>query len=413
MCVYKDDRSGNSTFWSQTDVSGRPVGLAGRVAMTDTSSSSWFQRFLLPGFAFKAVVIGGGYATGRELAEFFLPSGPWGGLAGMLLAMVIWSSACVITFVLARSAQLFDYRAFFKQLLGPFAVLFELSYFPYITLILSVFGAAAGAVGAAVLGWPPLYGTLCLMLGIALFTAFGNASVERLFKWVSIFLYVIYGLFLILGLTHFGSGIVAHFAVPASSAGWAMGGITYAAYNIIGAVVILPVVRHMRSNRDAVTAGLLAGPLAMLPAIIFFVCMCAFHPNIAGETLPSDFMLEKLHLPAFRVAFELMIFAALLESGTGSVHAVNERIAAAYRNSRAADLPKLARFAIAGALLSGSIFLAARFGLVTLIARGYRILAYTMLVLYVLPLATLGVWQLWRRRARPPAKAISIPAFLS
>ena len=32
--------------------------------------SSLFQRYLLPGFAFKAVVIGGGYATGRELAEY-------------------------------------------------------------------------------------------------------------------------------------------------------------------------------------------------------------------------------------------------------------------------------------------------------------------------------------------------------
>jgi hypothetical protein len=52
---------------------------------------TWFQRFLLPGLAFKAVVIGGGYATGRELAEFFLPSGPRGGVLGMLLAMLIWS----------------------------------------------------------------------------------------------------------------------------------------------------------------------------------------------------------------------------------------------------------------------------------------------------------------------------------
>ena len=32
---------------------------------------SWFQRILLPGFVFKGVVIGGGYATGRELVEFF------------------------------------------------------------------------------------------------------------------------------------------------------------------------------------------------------------------------------------------------------------------------------------------------------------------------------------------------------
>jgi uncharacterized membrane protein YkvI len=38
-----------------------------------TDGGTWFQRYLLPGLAFKAVVIGGGYATGRELAEFFMP----------------------------------------------------------------------------------------------------------------------------------------------------------------------------------------------------------------------------------------------------------------------------------------------------------------------------------------------------
>ena len=60
---------------------------AGLATAEETSTgSSRFQRWILPGLAFKAVVIGGGYATGRELAEFFLPSGPWGGLAGMLLA---------------------------------------------------------------------------------------------------------------------------------------------------------------------------------------------------------------------------------------------------------------------------------------------------------------------------------------
>ena len=53
-----------------------------RIVTGARTTSSRFQRFLLPGLAFKAVVIGGGYATGRELAEFFLPSGPWGGLAG-------------------------------------------------------------------------------------------------------------------------------------------------------------------------------------------------------------------------------------------------------------------------------------------------------------------------------------------
>lgn len=367
--------------------------------MSDSRSSSWFHRLLLPGFAFKAVVIGGGYATGRELAEFFLPSGPWGGLAGMFLAMVIWSAVCIVTFLLARSAGLLDYRAFFKHLLGRFAILFELSYYPYVVLILSVFGAAAGSLGAALFGWPNLYGTLCLMAGVSLFAAFGSTSVERLFKWVSIFLYVVYGVFLVLGVTAFHGAIASHFSAPAASDGWAIGGVTYAAYNIIGAVVILPVVRHMRSDRDAIAAGLLAGPLAMLPAIIFFVCMCAFYPQVLHETLPSDFMLRQMHFPVFHLAFQLMIFAALLESATGFVHAVNERIATAYRRTRTGDLPRIARLLISGALLTVSIFLAARFGLVTLIARGYRILAYAMLALYVVPLLTVGIWQLRGRRA--------------
>ena len=59
-------------------------GPAFRESLRGAPVSSRFQRFLLPGFAFKAVVIGGGYATGRELAEFFLPSGPWGGIAGSM-----------------------------------------------------------------------------------------------------------------------------------------------------------------------------------------------------------------------------------------------------------------------------------------------------------------------------------------
>jgi uncharacterized membrane protein YkvI len=366
------------------------------------ATSSWFQRLVLPGLAFKAVVIGGGYATGRELAEFFLPSGPRGGLAGMLLAMSIWSVVCAITFRLARVWHSLDYRSFFDRLLGPLAILFELSYYPYIVLILSVFGAAAGALGSAVFGWPALYGTLCLVAGIALFATFGNSSVERLFKWVSILLYATYAVFLVLALFRFGRLIPGQFAAPTPSDGWASGGVTYAAYNVIGAVVILPVMRHIRTDGEAVAAGLLAGPLAMLPAIVFFVCMCAFYPQIRSETLPSDFMLRQMQLPWFHWTFQLMIFAALLECGTGSVHAVNERISSARKRRGAAGLSNVARLTLAGAVLTGSVFLADRFGLVMLIARGYRILAYAMLALYVLPIMTFGVWQLFRRPAAAP-----------
>ena len=57
-----------------------------------------------------------------------------------------------------------------------------------------------------------------------------------------------------------------------------------------------------------------------------------------------------------------------------------------------------ARVTITVTLLIGSIFLASHFGLVTLIARGYRALAYTFLVVFVLPVMTIGLRQLWKRR---------------
>lgn len=291
---------------------------------------NWFQRFLLPGFALKAVIIGGGYATGRELAEYFVPAGPWGGLAGMLMATLIWSVVAALTFALARAMNAYDYRSFFKGLLGPGWVLFEAAYLIFVILIVAVFGAAAGAIGAATFGWPELAGSILLAAAILMTTAFGTAGVERLFKYASILIYAVYALFIVFALTSFGDLIALGFAAAPPPAGdWMAGGLTYASYNIVGAVVILPVLRHLTSRRDALIAGVVAGPLTMLPAILFFVAMMAFYPAIGDETLPSDFLLRQMDVPGFHVLFQLMIFTALLESGVGAIHAVNERIGGA------------------------------------------------------------------------------------
>jgi uncharacterized membrane protein YkvI len=367
--------------------------------------SSWFQRFLLPGFAFKAVVIGGGYATGRELAEFFLPSGPVGGVMGMALATVIWSIVCAVTFLLARATQSFDYRTFFRHLLGPFWFMFEAAYVLFIILILAVFGAAAGAIGEAVFAWPKLAGTLVLMAAVVAVTTFGNEGVERVFRYTSIFLYAVYAIFVVLALSSFGDRVVAKFVEGAPTDGWALGGLTYAGYNVVAAVVILPVVRHMTSARNAVVSGALAGVLGMLPALLFFSCMVAYYPEIGAEALPSDYLLARIGSPAFHLAFQGMIFIALLETSLGVVNAIHERVAPVYRQMRGREYAKGARVALAIALIVFSVFIADRFGFVELIAKGYRGLAYVILAVFVLPLMTLGLWRLFRS-GRPVGAAI-------
>jgi uncharacterized membrane protein YkvI len=336
--------------------------------MTSPAQASWFQRLVLPGFAFKAVVIGGGYATGREIAEFFLPVGPWGGLAAIALATTIWSVVCALTFVFARRVGAWDYQSFFRALLGPGWVAFEAAYLFFIILVLAVFGAAAGEIGAATLGMPRLAGTVILMVSITGVVTFGNASVERLFAWVSVLLYGVYILFFVFAISAFGARLGAVFGAPVvPGPGWTTGGVTYAGYNVVGAVIILPVLRHLTCTRDAVIAGLVAGPLAMIPAVLFFVCMSAFTPEVVTQALPSDYILGNLGRPWFRYLFQLMIFAALLESGAGAVHAIMERASNAQRR-RGMELSRRARAVGALALLVICMLVADHVGLVALIA---------------------------------------------
>jgi uncharacterized membrane protein YkvI len=104
-----------------------------------------------------------------------------------------------------------------------------------------------------------------------------------------------------------------------------------------------------------------------------------------------------------------MIFSALLESGTSSVHAINERIDRAWEARTGTELTHRQRLSIALVVLVCCMFLASRFGLVELIATGYRALAYILLATFILPLVTVGVWKLSRLRALQSRQPQPVP----
>lgn len=363
---------------------------------------SWFQRILLPGFVFKGVVIGGGYATGRELVEFFFASGPAGALYGILFAMLIWSIVCAVGFAFAQAVRGYDYRSFFRALLGPFWVLFELSYLGLIVLIIAVIAAAAGTTGTTLLGWPGWLGTGLLMTAIVGVCSFGSAGVERMFRFSSLFLYAIYILFVILALSQFGDRTAANLASGAATDGWASGGLLYASYNVVGVIAVLPFLVHQRSRRDAIVSGLLAGPLAMLPGLLFFLSMLAFYPTIGDEALPSNFLLAQIGLGWFTLLFNMMVFVALLETGVGGVNAITDRVAEAYEARREIPVPRLGFLSLAALIVFGSGVVATKVGLIDLIARGYGAFAYVMLAIFIIPLMTIGLWRLTRWPGESP-----------
>ena len=365
----------------------------------EAGGGTFFQRYLLPAFALKGVIIGGGYATGRELVEYFLSQGPLGAFLAMALATAIWAIVSALTFAFAHQTRSYNYRAFTSRLLGRGAIIFEICFLLFSVLMLAVFGAAAGEIGASMFGFPTLIGTLALAALIALIAGSGERAVELMFKYVSVLLYLVYAIFLVLALTQVGWRMDDTFAGAVVDPDWRVSGVTYGIYNIVAAIMILPMLRHLGSRRQAFVAGLIAGPMAMLPALAFLIAMLGFYPAILGETLPSDYVLQRLDSPAFRFIFQIMVFGALLESGVGVIHALNER-AAAWRRRDDPERPVSPwfRFTLTLCVLAGCMFVASAIGLVDLIAQGYRMMAWVFLATFILPLLTVGAYRLWSAR---------------
>ena len=355
--------------------------------------TSTFRRLFLPGLIFQSVLVGGGYATGRELVEFFLPSGPWGGLLGMIVTTLIWSIVLAVSFEFARVTKSYDYRAFFRQLLGRGWFLFEIAFITLVILVLSVLGSATGELVKDSMGVSPLFGIVAMMSLIGLLAFYGSKTIERFLAGWSFVLYGAYILYFILWITSFGDQIAANFSSTPVGEGWLQAGVTYAGYNMVGIIAVLFCLRHIKTRKDAVTAGVIAGPIAIIPAILFYIAMVGFYPDISNEPVPVNFMLGQLNVPALQILFQLVLFGTFIETGLGLIHSVNERIADVYVEKNR-PMPRWMRPVVAVILLAFSIFLAARLGIISLVAQGYGALTYVILAVFVLPLLTIGLRQI-------------------
>lgn len=355
------------------------------------------RRYLLPGFVFQSVVIAGGYGTGRELAEFFLSRGPLGGLLAMALATAIWSAVCIVSYEFARVFRAFEYRSFFQHLLGRFWVAFEVLYIALLMIVMAVIAAAAGTILQETFGFPYLVGVIGIMILVGLLVFGGNEAIERALTGWSGVLYMVYLLFFIGCVTLFGSEIGDSLASGTIVGSWILGGFQYAGYNLAVIPAVLITIRHHRNRRDTFISGLLTGPLAMLPAFLFFVAIAGEYPDIVGVAVPVNHMLELLGSRTFQIVFQVMLFGTLVETGAGMIHSVNERVANAYREKNR-EFPARTRVLVAtGILALGALI--AQFGLISLIARGYGALTYGYLLVFVLPILTWGTVLIRRARA--------------
>ncbi|MGD2295203.1 MAG: hypothetical protein PVF22_05145 [Candidatus Aminicenantes bacterium] len=359
--------------------------------------SSFFKRYLLPGFVFQSVVIAGGYGTGRELVEYFLNHGPVGGLLGMfLITTVMWSVCLAVTFEFSRKFKAYDYRTFFLKLLGRYWFIFEILYFILLFIVLAVIGSAAGVLLRDNFGLPYIIGVLIMLAAVGFLTFKGSSLIENFLSSWSMILYLIYGIFLVVALIKFGPAIQKSFGGGTVQAKWALGGFKYALYNMGIIPAVLFCLKHIKTRKEAVTAGLLGGVIGILPGFLFYIAVVGFYPAVLPEEVPAVFVLQKTGISVLIILFQVVLFGTLVETGTGFIHAVNERIQSAL-SARGKTLARWQRPVISLALLLIALGIS-MFGLISLIAKGYGTVSWGFLFVYIIPLMTLGLFKLLKSR---------------
>ena len=347
--------------------------------------------YITPPAVFVAVLIGGGYGTGREIVEFFSRHGLLGGLAGLALSFALFGLILGLTFDAARRWRAYDYRSFFKELIGPAWWLFEVLYLLLTLLVLGVLSAAAGEILLTEYGVNINLTLPAVMLIIALIVFWGRKFVERALTGWTLVMYVLFiGYFIFTFTALSSSGIdlipdLSEISMSTVIGSGAMSGALYVMYNVSAAPVLLFATRQIRTRNEAFLSGTITAFALILPAFLFHISFSVAPTEVIEQPLPIYWMIDEFAPSAFRTFFVIALLGTLIQTGAGFIHGFIERIQHAWPIKKASALSGYVRAGIALTALLSSWMLA-KIGMISLIASGYAALGIGFAVIYVLPL---------------------------
>ena len=375
-------------------------------------------RYLVPGFLFQSVVIGGGYGTGNEIAQYFGIHGMGAGIVGMIVTTLVWAVVAAATFEFCRVFKTYDYNTMSQKLLGPVGYLYEVCYIILMLIVLGVINATASSMISDLTGWTGWIGVIILSLGIIYLILRGTETIEKVLSFWSYVLYAVYAVFMSTCFVRFGPMISEAFGagrgeytkefinasgetIVSTIGGLSLGsaivdGFKYSFYNLGIVPAILYTVRECETRKQAVLCGLLAGVIGVVPAFLLLLAMggalpeAVFNANNNGTAVSAIF--AKLDMRWLYVIFEIVLFGTLIETGSGFIKAVDDRIEISAAKS-GESTPTWVRPVVAVGLTLLGVAVST-FGLTGLIAKGYGTICWGFLIVYVIPMLTIGIYKI-------------------
>jgi uncharacterized membrane protein YkvI len=343
-------------------------------------NSTW--ALLVPGVVFQSILIGGGYASGREIMEYAAKLGGNGifvvGLVGILFSFFMF-----LSFELARFGEAFEYRSWSKILLGRGWVLFDALFVVMAVIAIAVVTSTAGTTLSIQGGVPYFVATALVILCVVILSLLGTKWIVR-YKLVGTV--ILYG-----GFIYFFLAIAGHRGevgrlgeVNFLNGDWVTSGFIYAGYNFVVIPACLFSVTSLKCKKDVALASIVGGILAIVPmALLYFVLVG--ERGLVDSPLPLLALIKLYLSPWGLTLYYVVLIVTLVETGVGLIHAITDRIDGQREERSLRKLPPRARAGISLGVAMLSVLLA-QVGIIALVANYYSVMAWGFLLLFALPL---------------------------
>lgn len=268
-------------------------------------------------------VVGAGFATGREIVEFFTKHGIYG-LAGIFLAGILFIKLGTKMLILSKRIQANSYQDLMTYLFGKqFGGIVNLFMMLVLFGLTSIMLSGAGAIFKEQLGLSVRIGVIVTILLTILVMAFGikglfsvNIIVVPMLITFSIFLaFQSFSIESILLLPHEES----------SSVKWIISAFSYAAFNItMASAVLVPLAKEINDEQVLKRGGFLGGLFLMIVLISSHFALSSL-PHLTQYDIP---MAEVMKTTFFAIYFIYIavIYGEVFTSVIGNLYGLEKQI---------------------------------------------------------------------------------------
>ncbi|MBE4909564.1 hypothetical protein IMZ08_16045 [Bacillus luteolus] len=335
----------------------------------------WLSAFQVAA-VYVGTVVGAGFATGKEIVEFFTQYGLYG-LIGILLSgcLFMWIGAKMM--IVSQEIGAKSYKEFNEYLFGnKIGTIVNILMLLVLVGVTSVMLSGAGAVFHEQLGLPYLTGigiTIILTVGVMFFGVKGLFGVNL----VVVPIMVLFSLILASKVLMGGEGPVLGAFSSDTSLRWIVSPFIYTAFNLAMAqAVLVPLANEVKDRSIVKWGGIIGGGILCLILITNHISLSSL-PNVGQFEIPMAEVMKTLMF-SFYWLYVLVIYGEIFTSVIGDVFGLERQIKTAIR------LPSIL---IVTGILTVAFFISL-FGYGSLISILYPIFGYmslTVLFLLVLP----------------------------